>query len=441
MVDHLALPRQPFSKKHSLGHLRSDREPKENMTSFLQLAIALTILISAAKLGGYLSYRLGQPSVLGELIVGIIFGPSVLNFLNLPYFTDTHLTESIRYLAEIGVLLLMFLAGLDLHVSDLLRSRKISGLSGFIGMIIPLVLGTLTGMLFSKDISQSLFLGLILSATSVSISAQTLMELKVLRSRVGVSLMGAAIFDDILVLLGLSIFTAFIQPDVDAGIASILLIILKILLFLGIGSLIGIFIFPRLSNLIGGLPISQGLIAFAFVTLLIYGWTAETFGHMAAITGAFLAGLWFGRTPAKDIIHTGISTIAYGVFVPIFFINIGLSANIRELSLGSGLLFLVMLLVAVIAKIFGAGIGAFWGGFTRQESLQLGIGMISRGEVGLIAAAIGIELGLIDQNTFSVVVGIVLITTLITPPLIRSVFHKKQLNGAETQNPPGGVIQ
>ena len=203
------------------------------MTSFLQLAIALTIIISAAKLGGYLSYRLGQPAVLGELVVGIILGPSVLNVLNLPYFTDIHLTETIRQLADIGVLLLMFLAGLDLHFKDLIRSGKVSGLSGVIGMIFPLVLGTLAGMLFSMDISQAILIGLILSATSVSISAQTLMELKALRSRVGVSMMGAAVFDDILVLLGLSIFTAFIQPDTDAGIASILLMNIKNIVFPG----------------------------------------------------------------------------------------------------------------------------------------------------------------------------------------------------------------
>ncbi|OGO61333.1 MAG: hypothetical protein A2032_02990 [Chloroflexi bacterium RBG_19FT_COMBO_49_13] len=404
------------------------------MTSFLQLAIAMAIIISIAKLGGYFSYRLGQPSVLGELIVGIILGPSVIDLLNNPYFTDIHLADTIQHFAEIGVLLLMFLAGLDLHITDLLRSSKVAGLSGVLGMILPLGLGTLAGILFSMDISHAIFTGLILSATSVSISAQTLMELKVLRSRVGVSLLGAAVFDDILVLLGLSIFTAFILPISDAGIGSILLIILKILLFLGIASLIGMFVFPKLSNLISGLPISQGLIAFAFVTILIYGWTAETFGQMAAITGAFLAGIWFGRTPVKDHIHTGISTIAYGVFVPVFFINIGLSANARELNWESGLFLLVMVLVAVIGKVLGAGYGGYLGGLTRQEALQLGVGMMSRGEVGLIVAAVGVELGLIDQYIFSAMVGVVILTTVITPPLLRMVFHKKQDERIETQN-------
>jgi Kef-type K+ transport system membrane component KefB len=213
------------------------------------------------------------------------------------------------------------------------------------------------------------------------------------------------------------------------------LIILRILLFLGFASLIGMFIFPRLSNLVGGLPISQGLIAFAFVTILLYGWAAESYGSMAAITGAFLAGIWLGRTPAKDHIHNGISTIAYGIFVPVFFINIGLSANIRALTWESGLLLLVMLLVAVISKILGAGVGGLWAGLTRQESLQLGVGMMSRGEVGLIVAAVGIDLGLIEQEIFSAMVGIVILTTLITPPLLRLLFTRQPNQQIETQNP------
>jgi len=409
------------------------------MTSFLQLAIALIIIITAAKLGGYLSYRLGQPSVLGELIVGIILGPSVLNFLNLPYFMDEHLPEVIHQMAEMGVLLLMFLAGLDLHISDLLKSSKVAALAGSLGVVFPLVLGTAAGMLFSMSTQSALFIGLILSATSVSISAQTLMELKVLRSRVGISLLGAAVFDDILVLLGLSIFTALMQPTLGSGFVSILWIILKMVLFLGVTSLLGWWAFPRLSRLITQLPISQGLIAFVFVIILFYGWSAELIGQMAAITGAFLAGLWFGRTPEKDRIHSGIATIAYGVFVPVFFINIGLSANVRELNGEGVLLMLVLVVVAVISKVLGSGSGALLGGLERREALQLGVGMISRGEVGLIIAAVGIEQGLIQQTVFSAIVGVVILTTVITPILLKALFPKIQKAQVDLQNTQEGA--
>jgi Kef-type K+ transport system membrane component KefB len=289
---------------------------------------------------------------------------------------------------------------------------------------LPLGLGTLAGILLTIEISQAIFIGLILSATSVSISAQTLMELQVLRSRVGVSLLGAAVFDDVLVLLSLSIFTALVIPSSNLGIATILLIILKLLLFLVIASLVGIFILPKLSDLVGNLPISQGLISFTFIIILIYGWTAESVGNIAAITGAFLAGIWLSRTSLKDQIHKGISTIAYGIFVPVFFINIGLSANARELSLESGLLLVVMIVVAVVGKVLGSGAGAYLGGLNKLEALQLGIGMTSRGEVGLIVGTIGIEMGLIERDIFSAIVGVVIITTLITPPLLRIAFKQ-----------------
>ena len=394
------------------------------MTPFLQLAMALALIITAAKIGGYLSFRIGQPAVLGELFVGILLGPSVLDILSMSYFTDQHLPEVIHQMAEMGVLLLMFLAGLELHLSDLLHSGKVSTLAGTLGVILPLVLGTITGLLFAMDIQPAIFIGLILSATSVSISAQTLMELKVLRSRVGIGLLGAAVFDDILVLLGLAIFTALTQPASNAGILGIVWIVVKMALFLGVASFIGWWAFPKLNRRIDGLPVSQGLIAFIFVTILLYGWLAETIGQMAAITGAFLAGLWFSRTPEKEHIRSSIGTIAYGIFVPIFFINIGLSANARELTWNSGLLMLVMFFMAVIGKVFGSGSGALLGGLTPRESLQLGVGMISRGEVGLIIAAVGIKEGLLHQSDFSAVVGVVILTTVLTPLLLRSLFPK-----------------
>ncbi len=396
------------------------------MTPFLQLALILSIIISAAKLGGYLSYRLGQPAVLGELLVGLLLGPSALNLVHLPYFSDTHLPEVIYEMAEIGVLLLMFLAGLDLHFSDLLHSSKVAMLAGSLGVLFPLLLGTGAGLFFPMSLQSAIYIGLILAATSVSISAQTLMELKVIRSRVGIGLLGAAVFDDILALLGLSIFTALMQPEAGAGLWSVLAAALQMAFFLGIASLIGWWVFPRLIHRLANSPISQGVIAFVFVIILLYGWLAEVVGQMAAITGAFLAGLWLGHTSERERIHSGMGVIAYGIFVPVFFINIGLSTDARQISGETGWLMIVMLIVAVISKVLGAGWGARLGGLAPREALQLGVGMISRGEVGLIVAAVGMEQGLIQQSTFSAVVGIVILTTLLTPLWLRALFPKSQ---------------
>lgn len=396
-----------------------------NATPFLQLSISLAIIIATAKAGGYLSLRLGQPSVLGELLVGLLLGPTLLDLLHQPYFTDTHLPDVIHEMAEIGVLLLMFLAGLELHLEDLAKSSKVSALAGTLGVIFPLALGAGVGLVLGENLSSALFIGLILAATSVSISAQTLMELNRLRSRVGVSLLGAAVFDDILVVLSLSIFTALAVSGSEASWSSILLIAVQMVLFLVIAALLGLWLLPRWSYKVDDLPVSQGLIAFTLVTIFVFGWSAETFGRMAAITGAFLAGLVLTRSQVKERIQNGISIIAFGIFVPIFFVDIGLKADLTSL-LGSGtLLFITMLVVAVLGKLLGAGFGAKLGGLNNRESLQLGIGMISRGEVGLIVATVGINEGLIGPEVFAAIVGVVIISTMITPPMLRASFRGK----------------
>jgi Kef-type K+ transport system membrane component KefB len=408
------------------------------LTPFLQLALALAILIAAAKAGGYISYRLGQPSVLGELLVGILLGPTLVDFLHIPYFTDQHLSEVVHELAEIGVLLLMFLVGLELHLSDLAKTGKVAAFTGVLGVIMPLLMGYGAGKAFGLADSAAVFLGLILAATSVSISAQTLLELQALRSRVGISLLGAAVFDDILVVLGLSLFTALVIAESTASLATVLVVIGRMALYLGLAGVLGWVVLPKASRQVSKMPVSQGLIAFTMVTLLLYGWAAEELGGMAAITGAFLAGLLFARSPVKERIEGGITALAYGLFVPIFFINVGLTADLHALIGDTFWLFAVMLVVAMLGKIIGAGAGALLGGLSRQEALQMGIGMMSRGEVGLIVATVGVTQGLIDQGVFAAVVGVVIITTLLTPPLLRASFAKSKSlpENSKTKNMP-----
>jgi len=396
------------------------------MLPFLQLAIAIVVLITAAKAGGYLSVRLGQPAVLGELLAGLILGPTVLDFVHLPVFTDEHLAETIHQLAEFGVLLLMFIAGLGLHISDLASSRRVALAAGVLGFVTPVAMGAGLAQFFSYELQSAVFIGLILSATSVSISAQTLMELKALRSRVGISLLGAAVVDDILVVLGLSIFVALSGGGATSGLADVGLILVRMILYLGLAGLIGSRLLPRLSRLVDRLPVSQGLISFVFVTLLLYAWAAEVLGGMAAITGSFLAGLFFASDPLKARIEEGISNLAYGVFVPIFFINIGLSADLSAMSPGMWWLFAALVVVAIVSKVIGSGLGGRLGGLHNLEALNLGVGMISRGEVGLIVASIGLAEGMIGAEVFSTVVGLVLVTTLLTPPLLRAVNAYRQ---------------
>jgi Kef-type K+ transport system membrane component KefB len=394
---------------------------------FLNLAIGLVLVIAAAKLGGYLSILMKQPAVLGELMVGLIIGPSLLDVFRWGIFSysDTYtyetLVHEIKQLAEIGVLFLMFIAGLDLHLSDLAKSGKVAILAGVFGVIFPLTLGYGTGAIYNFGVEESIFIGLVLAATSVSISAQTLMELGRLRSRVGIGLLGAAVFDDILVVLGISIFFA-LSGGGEGGLGSILIIFLRMLLFMGLSLGLGYLLLPRLSSRIERLPISRGLLAFVIVTVLAYSWLAEVGGRMAPITGAFIAGLTFARSPMRDRIEQEISTIAYGFFVPVFFVNVGLAANLREMTTATIGLFIAMTIVAIVGKVLGSGLGARLSGFSNQESLQMGVGMMSRGEVGLIVANQGIAQGLIGVDIFSAIVGVVLITTLLTPLFLRRLF-------------------
>ncbi len=390
------------------------------MSPFLQLILLISILLLAAKTAGYLISLTKQPTVLGELLIGLILGPTVLNIVHLPVFEDPLLEETIHHLAEIGVLLLMFVAGLELHLSELARNTKVSAYAGVLGVIFPVGMGYGVGLFFNFEPAAALFLGLTLGATSVSISAQTLMEMRVLRSRVGLGLLGAAVFDDILVILFLSAFLALSQGG--GGLGDVAWIFVRMLFFFVLSAIFGLWLLPRLTRLVSRLPISQGVLTLALVILCFYAIAAEIVGGMAAITGSFLAGLMFARTPEKERIERGVGAISYGFFVPIFFVNIGLSVNARELDAEIFWLLLAILFVAVMGKWLGAGLGAWKAGFTRREASQLGAGMISRGEVGLILASVGMRQSLITQREFSAIIGMVLISTLITPPLLRYLF-------------------
>jgi Kef-type K+ transport system membrane component KefB len=393
------------------------------MDPLLQFLLVLAIVVVAAKGSGYLSTRLGQPAVLGELLVGLVLGPTVLDMLHWPVFGGGHLGEIISHLAHLGVLFLMFMAGLEVDLEAMMRAGRPAMLAGIMGVVAPVALGMATALPFGFDVQRGLFMGLVLAATSVSISAQTLMELGVLRTRVGIALLGAAIVDDVLVILCLSLFVALTGGG-GSGIVAILWVLAKMAAFLGLALWLGTRIIPRLGSLVDRLPISEGVMALAIVVTLLYAWTAETLGGMAAITGAFLAGLLFARTPLRHHIEAGMHTLAYSWLVPVFFVSIGLEANARALGLDGLPFALVIVGVAVISKVLGGGIGAWLGGFSNSEALRLGVGMSSRGEVGLIVASVGLGSGLIGEQIFASVVLMVLATTLLTPIMLRMLYPK-----------------
>ncbi len=402
------------------------------MTPFLQLVLCLMIIITAAKTGGWLAVRLRQPAVLGELLIGVLLGPSLLDLLHWPVLAnpaEPHLlTEAVYELAELGVICLMFLAGLEIELDEMRHAGRVAMLAGVSGVIVPLVMGALAVWPFGYRGNAALFAGVTLTATSVSISAQTLLELGVLRRREGIALLGAAVVDDVLVILILSLFLALSSSA--ASLTSVLFVLAKMVVYLAAALATSFLLLPRLVVWVDRQPISQGLAALVFVAALAFAWTAEIVGGLAAITGAFIAGMGLGRSRLRAEIGRSMHTITYAFLVPIFFVSIGLKTDTHLLAWPMFLLAGVMVLVAIFSKIIGCGIGARLGGFTNREALRVGLGMVSRGEVGLIVAAVGVNEGIIEPNLFAVVTIIVLVTTLVTPLFLRQAFAHKELSHA-----------
>jgi Kef-type K+ transport system membrane component KefB len=402
------------------------------MTPFLQLLLLLSIIVAGAKAAGWLASWLHQPAVVGELLFGVLLGPSVLNLLGWPAFAghggSQSLTEMLTDLAELGVVCLMFLAGLGVDLHEMRSCGRVATLAGLSGVVVALVMGAWVALGFGFGLQSALFIGLMLTATSVSISAQALLELGQLRSRVGAALLGAAIIDDLLVILLVSFIVAF-----AAGKASPILVgtvLLKMVAYMGVAFALGLFVLPRLAEWIRRQPISEGLVALVFVTVLLFAWSAEVVGGLAAITGAFIAGVGFGRSRQRAEIEREMNTLTYAYLVPIFFVSIGLRTNVRTLAAADMAFALAMVVVAIVSKVIGCGLGARFGGFSLPEALRVGIGMISRGEVELIVASIGVSAGLIPPELLSVVTLIVLVTALVTPLLLRRAFTAKELRHA-----------
>ncbi len=324
----------------------------------------------------------------------------------------------------------------EVKLPDLLAAGKVSTIAGVLGVIIPLAGGFALAWFWPNNYSltKSLFIGILLTATSVSISAQTLLELGKLRSRVGLSLLGAAIVDDVLVIVLLSTFVALTASS-GGGIMTVLSIVGVMLLYFVVMSIFGLRALPWLMRKAAKLPISQPLVSSAIVLVLFAAWSAEALGGVAAITGAFLMGVFLGRTPYHNRIEDGVQSLTYAFFVPIFFASIGLHANIFALPSDLVAFAAVLCVIAIGTKIVGCGLGAKIGGMSNKEALQVGLGMISRGEVGLIVASVGIRQGIIGEDIFAMTVLMVLVTTLVTPLLLRWSFGDEQKPKAETPSP------
>ena len=377
----------------------------------------------------------------GEILAGLILGPTLLDVLGWPVFGAPEpgalhqapdLLAVVRDLADLGVILLMFVAGLETDLAEMRRVGTVAFWAAFGGVVLPMAGGIATASLFGLPLYwEGIFVGTILTATSVSISAQTLMELGALRSREGATILGAAVIDDVMGIIVLSFVVAFARaPGGSADLAGVALVVVRRVAYFAVAIAAGRLLGPVL-RWASRLPVTQALLAAAVVIALVYAWAAEYAGGVAAITGAYVAGVLLAQTPFKRQLDAGIQPLTYSIFVPIFFIGIGLQANGR--ALGDSVAFtVVLLLVAIVTKAVGCGVFSRLFGFSTQESVRVGAGMISRGEVGLIVAGYGLANGLIGQQVFSAAVIMVLATTMVTPPLLRLTFPRRPFAGDVT---------
>ena len=401
--------------------------PGASLSESLQFLLVLGVIVASAKLAGGLATRVRQPSVFGEMLAGLILGPTFLDILGWPLFqgaegAPSHLSMLVRQMADVGVLLLMFVAGLETDVAQLRHVGKVAFWAALGGVVLPLVGGAIVAVQYGLPLYwEAIFIGTILTATSVSISAQTLMEIGALRSREGSTILGAAVIDDVMGIVLLSIVVALSKASSGGvDVSAILLVALRVALYFVVAIAAGRLLAPAL-RWAASLGVSQAVLSGALVIMFGYAWAAEYVGEVAAITGAYVAGVLMAQTEFKKDIDAGIHPLTYSMFVPLFFISIGLQANGREL--GEHAMFTVVLvLVAIVAKAIGCGVFAQIFGFSGRESLRVGVGMISRGEVGLIVAGYGLTNGLIGNDVFSAAVIMVLVTTMVTPPLLRLVF-------------------
>ena len=385
------------------------------------LDIALILL--ATKLLGLFTRRLQMPQVVGALLAGVVLGPAMLNLL--------HETTFIKQVAELGVIILMFNAGLETNITELRKAGKASFVIALIGVLVPLAGGFGIAYLFNRGdlvqgntsaFLQNVFIGVILTATSVSITVETLKELGKLDTRAGSAILGAALIDDIMGIIALTVISSFADPSVN-----IWAVLLKISLFFVFVALVGFLFYKGFSLLIkrNNRDLRRYVIV-AFVLCLIMSFSAERFFGVADITGAYFAGLIICNTERSKYIASRFETLSYMLLSPIFFASIGIAVELPSMTVSILLFSLLLLVVAILTKILGCGFGAKLCGYSNAEATQIGVGMVSRGEVALIVANKGAALGLMSSVFFGPTIIIVIVTTIITPILLKIVFSAEK---------------
>ena len=377
--------------------------------------VSIAIIMLTTKILGDLTNKFNLTQVVGALLAGVVVGPSCLGLIAE--------TDFISCTAEIGVILLMFMAGMDTDINEIKSNAKACIITACIGVILPLIGGMLAyALYFHADMSdytqmlKSIFVGVLLTATSVSITVEALREMGKLEGKVGNAILGAAVLDDIIGIVVLTVVSSLKDSSV-----SISAVLLKILAYLAAMAILAVVIYKCRDQIDRNIH-KRRISTYALAACLLISFASEHFFGVADITGAFLLGLFLSKCKIRSEVARKLSVPSYLFFSPVFFASVGLKVELEGLN-GSLILFsLILLLIAVLTKIVGCGLGVKICGFTNIEALQVGVGMVSRGEVALIVAQKGYAMGLLDAALFPPIVIVVIATTIITPVILKKIM-------------------
>ena len=376
----------------------------------------LAIIMISTKILGLFTRKIHMPAVVGALVAGVILGPSCLNLITLTGDTGVFLEQ----MAELGVILLMFNAGLETDLSELKKNGVASFVTALIGVIVPLIGGFLGyAFFFHTDFSdydevlKAVFVGVVLTATSVSITVETLREMGKLKGKVGTTILGAAVIDDIIGIIVLTIVTSL----KDTSVSPITVVLKIVLYFVFIAVLI--FVLTKLKVFVEEQDEKRRTAIICVALCFILSYISEEYFD---ITGAYFAGLMLCTMKVGPYVARRCEIPSYLIFSPVFFASVGLKVTLGGMDASIWIFAIILLVIAILSKVVGCGLGAKICGCTGKEAFQVGIGMISRGEVALIVAQKGYASGMLDDVLFAPIVLVVIVTTLITPILLKLVM-------------------
>ena len=402
---------------------------------FIETIIGVGILLFAAKLMAELFLRLKLPIVLGELIAGMIVGPFALGGLQIIDGKQLlQINDEIKILGEMGAIVILFMAGLEMTPKEFLKGGKAAFVVGTLGVVIPFFIGLAVFQLFGFDALQSMLIATALTATSIAISIQVLSEFGKLKTPEARLIIGAAIIDDILAIAVLSVVTSIAGTDggVDnIDITEVTITILQVLGFFAIMLIVSVVVIPKVitPRIWKAKGSVEGIATAAFFGAAAL---AGSIG-LSPIVGAFAVGMALSTSKVFDKIENYVGKIGL-IFAPLFFAIIGAQVDLRAVDLNILLLSAVIVVVAVTTKLFGCGLPAMYFLKSKQKGLRVGIGMISRGEVGLIVAGVGITAGILTSEVYSTIIIMVVVTTIITPIWLKIEYRKEQKNDKNESN-------